>query len=279
MSLINCPECGHQVSDRAKACPNCGFPIENIGNICLAGRLICYGEYPQSVADKNLFSMLDRKTPDIQGFVEHLGRRYTKIDEKEFGVPNGEVVWFIVEPIKWRVLKRDGDKLLLISDSVIDHHLWETKEELPWEMIREYRSEGLPPPDQYIKTNYLDSELRRWLNNEFLLSAFPDGGTLLNKLNGDRIAILSKKELSDPKLGLSSDELRLGSVTPYCDELHECNSYWTSSVSADKYRINGTWTVSYDGGFYLDRLNWDNGVRPVICITAPKEILDKFRLK
>lgn len=28
MALIYCPECGKQVSDRAKACPECGMPIE-----------------------------------------------------------------------------------------------------------------------------------------------------------------------------------------------------------------------------------------------------------
>lgn len=27
MALINCPECGKQISDQAKDCPNCGFPI------------------------------------------------------------------------------------------------------------------------------------------------------------------------------------------------------------------------------------------------------------
>lgn len=27
MALIKCPECGHQVSDKASACPNCGCPI------------------------------------------------------------------------------------------------------------------------------------------------------------------------------------------------------------------------------------------------------------
>lgn len=27
MPLINCPECGRQVSTAAKACPNCGFPV------------------------------------------------------------------------------------------------------------------------------------------------------------------------------------------------------------------------------------------------------------
>ena len=27
MTLIKCSECGKEVSDKAKACPNCGFPI------------------------------------------------------------------------------------------------------------------------------------------------------------------------------------------------------------------------------------------------------------
>mgnify|MGYP005815390017 CR=1 FL=1 len=28
MALINCPECGKEVSDKVKACPHCGFPFE-----------------------------------------------------------------------------------------------------------------------------------------------------------------------------------------------------------------------------------------------------------
>lgn len=27
MSLINCPECNKEISDKAKSCPHCGFPI------------------------------------------------------------------------------------------------------------------------------------------------------------------------------------------------------------------------------------------------------------
>lgn len=29
MALINCPECGHQMSDTAKKCPNCGYKVRN----------------------------------------------------------------------------------------------------------------------------------------------------------------------------------------------------------------------------------------------------------
>ena len=28
--LVTCPECGNQVSDKAKACPKCGCPIDEI---------------------------------------------------------------------------------------------------------------------------------------------------------------------------------------------------------------------------------------------------------
>ena len=27
MALIKCPECGAEVSDKAEACPKCGYPI------------------------------------------------------------------------------------------------------------------------------------------------------------------------------------------------------------------------------------------------------------
>lgn len=27
MALIKCPECGKEISDKAAACPNCGYPI------------------------------------------------------------------------------------------------------------------------------------------------------------------------------------------------------------------------------------------------------------
>ena len=30
MSLINCPECGKQISDKAKSCPNCGMSINDV---------------------------------------------------------------------------------------------------------------------------------------------------------------------------------------------------------------------------------------------------------
>lgn len=33
MALINCPECGREISDKAGSCPHCGFPINNNENV------------------------------------------------------------------------------------------------------------------------------------------------------------------------------------------------------------------------------------------------------
>lgn len=32
MSLIKCPECHKEISDKAKTCPHCGYPLEQYGN-------------------------------------------------------------------------------------------------------------------------------------------------------------------------------------------------------------------------------------------------------
>ena len=33
MALINCPECGKEISDRAEKCINCGFPLTPVATI------------------------------------------------------------------------------------------------------------------------------------------------------------------------------------------------------------------------------------------------------
>lgn len=29
MALMNCPECGKEISDQVNHCPHCGFPVKN----------------------------------------------------------------------------------------------------------------------------------------------------------------------------------------------------------------------------------------------------------
>ena len=40
MALINCPECGKEISDKAKQCVYCGYPINESTNDLITKRII-----------------------------------------------------------------------------------------------------------------------------------------------------------------------------------------------------------------------------------------------
>lgn len=53
MPLINCPECGKQVSDKAPTCPNCGFPLNSISsNEASSDAEGTQSDQPESVTEK-----------------------------------------------------------------------------------------------------------------------------------------------------------------------------------------------------------------------------------
>lgn len=113
------------------------------------------------------------------------------------------------EPIKWTVLESDGDKVLLLSDSCID---------------------SLPFSKSYGNAAWDKSDIRSWLNGEFLKSAFSDDernailstdldngddlkyGTPAGKNTQDKIFLLSG---SDVKKYFSSDGARAAKPTEY----------------------------------------------------------------
>ena len=46
MSLIICPECGKQISDRASTCPHCGYPISSSAEVDMATNIPAYTNIP-----------------------------------------------------------------------------------------------------------------------------------------------------------------------------------------------------------------------------------------
>lgn len=61
MALVNCPECGKEISDRSKACIHCGFPLEDTepkeGINCIVHLFEGYAANSLSVGDvSNIFS-------------------------------------------------------------------------------------------------------------------------------------------------------------------------------------------------------------------------------
>jgi DNA-directed RNA polymerase subunit RPC12/RpoP len=63
--LIPCPECERQVSDRAKACPDCGFPVaEHVGEQRAAA------ERAARIASREHVGEIDCPRCEARGFVQ-----------------------------------------------------------------------------------------------------------------------------------------------------------------------------------------------------------------
>ncbi|MDE6148644.1 MAG: ribosomal protein L7/L12 [Ruminococcus sp.] len=59
MSLINCPECNKQISNKAKSCPHCGFPVEEHTHFEIHNSTICYDIFIVSIrGNENLLKTI-----------------------------------------------------------------------------------------------------------------------------------------------------------------------------------------------------------------------------
>ncbi len=108
-------------------------------------------------------------------------------------------------PIKWRVLKKSGDKALVVADKVMD--------------CIEYNEEEM------IMT-WADCSMRSWLNGEFLSNAFSVSeqsaiveteiankdnqcyGTAGGAATKDKVFLLSLEEISNPDYGFSNYDVK-----------------------------------------------------------------------
>lgn len=87
MALITCPECGHQISDKADNCPNCGCPVEKKTNKCKE----CGVELPEGCKECPNCGLPVNKIPTQQqgslvsyAFCPHCGAKYNNKNKVEF---------------------------------------------------------------------------------------------------------------------------------------------------------------------------------------------------
>ncbi len=91
------------------------------------------------------------------------------------GYMPGEVYWFEFEPIRWRILTKNDEEALIMSDIILDSQPYQTNYYSRQYETRPiyYTSFGDAPEGTYAN-NYKYSTLREWLNDEFYDSAFDD---------------------------------------------------------------------------------------------------------
>ena len=122
------------------------------------GNYILFGEYPQSVKKDNVAIT---QTKDSRGY--YLGSDYyyyAKVVANPYGddytfsdgttIQKGHEYYFRVEPVKWKILSAEGNKLFIFSDLSLE----------------------FMPYDSDNVNNYKDSDMRAWLNDQFYTSAF-----------------------------------------------------------------------------------------------------------
>ena len=265
------------------------------------GKTITYGIYPQKrVGDPILIKALDAlSSPEANGYYLHQGVYYAKTIAKPDGservfddgttIVEGKTYWFKCEPIEWRVLSEKRGKYFVLSDVLLDAH--------------RYNETYKGGKDGYYPSNYLNSEIRAWLNGEFLGSAFAldDSAILTTDVdNGaattdstsntyacantrDKVFLPSYKDCLNPSYGFSTskenNDTRCAKTTDWARARGAF--YKTSNVFNGCYWLRSpysgssyfAWKVYRDGSLYSGEVYYAHQcVRP--CLTLKIESLE-----
>ena len=228
------------------------------------------GEFAQTLVDDEALhnALLKTTAKDETGnYVVYRGERYEQrmvwigFDENydDIYAPR----FYKVEPIRWRYLSQEGKKVQYRSENILCE--------------REWKNTDTQTSGQKLN-NYKESDIRKWLNGEFLNKAFYYDRALIvptdvdNSVSStmdysnsnicsntkDRVYLLSKKDIYNENYGFVDDESRLAY---YNDEV---DYWWTRSPDAGAKAI-GVYGVSHSGTATTG-MNCANerGIRPAL---------------
>ena len=175
------------------------------------GDYIYFGEYPQTIKADNV-TVGD--VADEDGYyLGSDGERYAKMVADPYNshftfsdgskMIGGETYYFKVEPIRWRILSENKNGAFILADSIIENRVY----------------------DAGGSNNYMNSDIRAWLNGDFLDIAFGelaqsliktttvnnsaystgyDGNIYACANTSDRVFLLSYREALNSSYGFSS---------------------------------------------------------------------------
>ena len=216
------------------------------------------GEYPQTkVTDEELVTKLDSITQtDAHGYVSYGREKYQK---KQISARS--VTWLRVEPIQWRYLSRDGKNVQFVSEKVLDRHVWNTTDH----------------GDEASLNNYRLSDIRKWLNSDFLEQAFYYDSSLVQTVNVDNSAESTSSDSSNPfACEDTQDKVYLLSYKDICNEDYGFTDdasriAYDADGNAQDYWLRSPYNIDYharyvlsDGDVYDDPVDDSNGVHPAL---------------
>ena len=149
---VNEEVCAHTELENGK-CLGCDVQFYTV-----EGEMILFGEYPQTIKSDSVEIL--SATPDARGY--YLGSDnayYVKVVADPFGngyefssgkkIKDGNAYYFKVEPIKWRIISKTETEAVVLCESVLINKAFDAD-----------------------SNNYADSDLVKWLREDFLNTAF-----------------------------------------------------------------------------------------------------------
>ena len=208
------------------------------------GKTITYGLYPQTfVDDSSLVSVLDSlTTQETNGWYLYDNNYYAKVSaspyksgykfDKNISITKGRTYWFKCEPIVWNILSYSNGEYYILSSVLLD-------------------AQGYA----YSSNSYVNSKIRKWINNDFYNSAFALNdeyilSTIINSDSeiNDKVFLPSYSDYINTGYGFSSSAS--SSNTRYCKTTDWARARGARLYSqSDVVANNGYyWTRSYNGG-------------------------------
>lgn len=214
-------------------------------------KTIKYGFYPQTyISDDSLIHTLEELEPSsYNSWYLYNGSYYVKekaniYNNENYTFNNGtsivneSIYWFRCDPIKWNILSSIGGTYVLLSSILLDAHNY----------YNNYDSR-VNDGEIIYANNYLESDIRKWLNNEFYQKAFSLNNLFIQNTNVDnsnntldKVYLPSYQDYLNDEYGFESNP-NSGSNTRVCktSEYARIKGAWVNTTTSLKY--NGSyWT-------------------------------------
>ena len=286
--LRNCIAGKHSFS--GATCTNCGFDRGYTRD----GDYIYFGEYPQTLkaddvtitsetdsrgyylgSDGNYYAMVTAD-PYVDGMAADPTSKSTFTTGAS--VIEGEVYYFKVEPIRWRIIAEENGEAFLLCDSIIANMEYQPTYEYE-SSVGGYCTTSNGAPSGTYANNYMYSNARVWLNETFYKTAFnriQQGIVLTTEVDNSEE---SASPYGSPRTNKcvcenTSDKVFLLSVCEATSEAYGFASYITS----DTARQMLTSDYSRATGAYMDTWSDNNG-NGWWWTRSPYETNDKYTTK
>ena len=212
------------------------------------GKSILYGLYPQTnIKDNTLISILTNlQSTSINGWYFYDGSFYCQkvahiYNGESYNFDNGDKIvegqtyWFKCEPIEWNIIKTEDGYYSLVSKYLLDAQAY----------YEQYSNRTIDGNTVYAN-NYEQSDIRKWLNDDFYNTAFILNNVFIQTTTIDNSSATTNADENQYASANTQDKVYLLSYKDYLSaeygfEISNGISAKREAKTTDYARANGAW--------------------------------------